>query len=205
MLAFDFAGEPISLQKWFLPFKTICEMKIEVLLFASCLASFAVAATSKADGEYDFSYTFANGFNVSGVVMGATDLQNADVVDVSSILDLWFDGTPVNAPIMAAAAGSPSPQISVDVNLNSFHFYNTSLPTGDFYCQQVFNDLTGAFEYEESSAVSDDGSTVAYLGNELGMSQANWSFAAVPEPSYSGLLACLGCAAAAFKMLRRKS
>ena len=179
-------------------------MKTEVLLFASCLASFAVVTTSQAGGEYDFSYTFANGFNVSGLVMGATDPQNAAVVEVTSVLYRWFDGTPVSAPIMAAAAGSPGPQISADVDLNSFHFYNTRVPTGDFYCQQVFDDLTGAFEYEEGSAVSDDGSAVAYLGNELGMSQANWSFAAVPEPSYSGLVACLGCAAAALKMLRRK-
>jgi len=175
-------------------------MKIEVLLLSAWFAIFAMATTAHADGEYNFSYTFSNGFNVSGLLLGSTDAQNASVIDVDSVLSMSFSGMAINGPVSAAPAGSLVPQISADVNLNSFHFYNTSLPTGDFHCQQVFNDFTGAFEYEEGYAVSDNGSSLTYWGDELGMSQANWSFTAVPEPSYSVMLACLGCAAAAMKM-----
>jgi hypothetical protein len=182
------------------------QTKIEVLLFTASLASFAVVSESNAATDYNFSYTFENGYNVSGVVEGTTDIQNADVIDVSSILWMSFDGTVVSGPIIASQLGGPVPQISANLNLNAFHFSNLNDPNWAFYNQRVFNSQDGTFEYEEGWAVYNDGSSYTILGDDKGMSQASWSFAPVPEPSScsmaAGALLCLGAASSEIKKRR---
>lgn len=178
-------------------------MRIDLLLVTAVLASFAIVTAAPAAGDYVYSYTFGDGYNVSGLLAGTIDPQNAAVIDVSSVLTMSFDGAPLSDPIMAAQFGSPVPQISADVDLNAFEFYDAS---GEFSCQRIFNPSDGSFEFEEGLAISNDGSSYTILAHDLGMSQAAWSFEAVPEPSYSTLLAggfsCFLFVSALIKKLR---
>jgi hypothetical protein len=158
---------------------------------------------------YDFSYTFANDATVTGVLEGTTDSTNANIVDVSSVLSMSFDGTPVSGPITAGSWNSPVAEISSNVDLNALHFYNTGY-SAEFLTQQDDNYNGTFFEEQDLAGGYVNGtSTYVLLGEDAPMIQNNWIFTEVPEPSNSNLLvvalACLSGTSTAIKRLFWKS
>ena len=186
-------------------------MRTAFALALALAATAALAPGRAAAGLYTFSYTDSGGGVLAGTIDGTVDPGNSDLVTVTAVTEVTFNGvaapaTPnvfsasfiygsISTPAVVSFSGSTMDILVIN---NSFTKGFTFIPAN----------LSGPVNspvplFAGSSGFASSGATQSYVA-------ANWSLtpqaAAVPEPATMGMM-LLGCgsAGAVVRRFRRRA
>ncbi len=154
-------------------------MKLNKTLALLVAVSAGYAATSYAQQTFDYSYTFADGLNVSGTLEGTV---SGDYVTGVSDVTMLFNGTPVGGSIFTGtyngSAWVAGGVVSFDVSQNDFLFMNSDFPGGNWgataYLYMIPTTIYGGQAYASDS-------DPILVGNDTPANPDHWSLTAVPS------------------------
>jgi len=97
-------------------------MKINKTLALLVVVSVACVGSSYGLESFDFSYTFATGDQVTGVLWGTPD-ANPNYVDNVTVQSIFFNGSPFLGTVIAQQENTSLPfAVSYTITANNFYF-----------------------------------------------------------------------------------